>query len=82
MLKENTVFAQRIIDFYAAKGVDCSIVDEHMSLLVTLTLNGVTHEFRYGKRAFAGIRHAREFYMTLEREFCRLRRLGMRAGLN
>ena len=74
MLKENTIFARRIMDFYAEKGVDCSVADEHMSLVVTLSCGGHEHEFRYGKRAFAGIRHAREFYMTLEREFCKLRR--------
>jgi len=73
MLRENTVFAQRIIDFYIEKGVDCSVVDEHLSLLVTLSAEGRTHEFRYGNRAFAGSRHSKKFYLVLEREWSNLK---------
>lgn len=72
MLRENTVFAQRILDFYAVKGVDCSVVDERQTLLITLSAEGRTREFRYGKRAFAGLQHSRKLYATLEREFCNL----------
>ena len=72
MLRENTVFAQKILDFYAMKGVDCSVVDERQTLLVSLATEGRTREFRYGKRAFAGLHHSRKFYATLEREFCNL----------
>lgn len=73
MLRENTVFAQKIIDFYTEKGVDCSVVDEHLSLLVTLSAEGRTHEFRYGNRAFAGNRHVKKFYLVLEREWSNLK---------
>lgn len=73
MLRENTVFAQKIIDFYAEKGVECSVVDEHLSLLVTLSADGRTHEFRYGNRAFAGINHWKKFYQVLEREWSELK---------
>ena len=72
MLRENTVFAQKVIDFYTDKGVECSVVDEHLSLLVTLSADGGTHEFRYGNRAFAGSRHSKKFYMVLEREWSNL----------
>ncbi len=73
MLRENTVFAQKIIDFYTEKGVDCSVVDEHLSLLVTLSADGRTHEFRYGSRAFAGNPHSRKFRLVLERELAELK---------
>lgn len=73
MLRENTVFAQKIIDFYTEKGVECSVVDEHLSLLVTLSLDGKIHEFRYGSRAFAGNHHCKKFYQVLEREWSNLK---------
>lgn len=73
MLRENTVFAQKIIDFYTEKGVDCSVVDEHLSLLVTLAADGRTHEFRYGNRAFGGSRHSKKFYLVLEKEWSNLK---------
>jgi hypothetical protein len=73
MLRENTVFARKIIDFYGDKGVECTVVDEHLSLLVTLSADGRTHEFRYGGRAFGGALHCKKFYMALEREFSALR---------
>lgn len=73
MLREGTVFAQKIIDFYADKGVECSVVDEHLSLLVTLSADGRNHEFRYGRRAFAGAHNWKKFYQTLDRESAKLR---------
>ena len=73
MLRENTVFAQRIIDYYTDKGVECSVVDEHSTLLVTLAADGNTHEFRYGKRAFAGAHNWKKFYLVLEREWSNLK---------
>ncbi len=73
MLREGTVFAQKIIDFYADKGIECSVVDEHLSLLVTLSADGETHEFRYGRRAFAGHNNWKRFYQVLEGEFSRLK---------
>lgn len=73
MLRENTIFAQKILDYYTEKGVDCSIVDEHATLLVTLSAEGRTHEFRYGSRAFAGIHHHRKFCAALEKELSRLK---------
>ena len=73
MLRENTVFAQKIIDFYTDKGVECSIVDEHSTLLVTLSADGGNHEFRYGKRAFAGVHNWKKFYQVLEREWASLK---------
>jgi hypothetical protein len=73
MLRENTAFARRIIDFYADRGVECSVVDEHLSLLVTLSASGGTHEFRYGNRAFAGAVNWKKFYHVLERELSGLK---------
>jgi len=73
MLRENTVFAQKIIDFYTEKGVECSVVDEHLSLLVTLSEEGKSHEFRYGNRAFAGIHNIKKFYLVLEKELAKLK---------
>ena len=73
MLREKTVFAQKIIDYYADKGVECSVVDEHLSLLVTLCADDMTHEFRYGNRAFAGFRRCKKFYTAVERELSKLR---------
>lgn len=73
MLRENTVFAQKIIDFYTEKGVECSVVDEHLSLLVTLSADGRTHEFRYGNRAFAASHHPKKFYQVLDRELSNLK---------
>lgn len=82
MLRENTVFAQKIIDFYAGKGVECYVVDEHLTLLVTLSSDGRSHEFRYGSRAFAGGHNCRKFYATLEREFSKLRAAASPAAVN
>jgi len=72
MLREGTAFAQKIIDFYADKGIACSVVDEHLSLLVTLSSDDRIHEFRYGGRAFAGMRGWKKFYLTLDRESSKL----------
>ncbi len=72
-MRENTVFAQKIIDFYTDKGVECSVVDEHSTLLVTLSADGGSHDFRYGKRAFAGIHNLKKFYLVLEREWEKLK---------
>lgn len=73
MLREGTAFARKIIDFYADRGIECSVVDEHLSLLITLCAAGETHEFRYGNRAFAGATNWKKFYQTLERELSSLR---------
>ncbi|OIO02493.1 MAG: hypothetical protein COX65_06105 [Elusimicrobia bacterium CG_4_10_14_0_2_um_filter_56_8] len=73
MLREKTLFAQKIIDFYTDKGVECSVVDEHLSLLVTLSAEGKTHEFRYGNRAFAKNHCGKKFYMVLEKEWSNLK---------
>ncbi len=73
MLRENTVFAKKIIDFYTEKGVECSVVDEHLSLLVTISGEGRTHDFRYGNRAFGAMHHCRNFYMVLDRELAKLK---------
>lgn len=73
MLRENTVFAQKIIDYYSERGVDCTVVDEHLSLLVTLCAEGENHEFRCGRRAFAGCHPGRKFYRMLESELSALR---------
>ncbi len=80
MLRENTVFAQKIIDFYTEKGVECSVVDEHLSLLVTLSADGRDHEFRYGNRAFGGMHHCRKFYMVLEQEWAKLKAASVEKG--
>jgi len=73
MLREGTVFARKIIEFYADRDIECSVVDEHLSLLVTLSDAGKTHEFRYGNRAFAGATNWRRFYQVLERELSNLK---------
>ncbi|MBI4350593.1 MAG: hypothetical protein HY550_04075 [Elusimicrobia bacterium] len=73
MPREKTAFARKIIDFYAEKGVECSVVDEHLSLLVTLSAEGGTHEFRYGGRAFGADRHTKKFYQVLDKEWSRLK---------
>ncbi len=73
MLRENTVFARKIIDFYTEKDVDCSVVDEHLSLLVTLSLDGKEHEFRYGSRAFGGHHNHKKFCLVLDRELEKLK---------
>ena len=73
MLRENTVFAQKIIDFYTDKGVECSVVDEHLSLMVALSNDGKSHEFRYGNRAFGEVQHCKKFYLVLERELEKLK---------
>lgn len=73
MLREGTVFARKIIDFYADRGIECSVVDEHLSLLVTLSAGGETHEFSYGNRAFAGATNWKKFYQVLERELSNLK---------
>ncbi|MHB0996044.1 MAG: hypothetical protein ACYC2I_06720 [Elusimicrobiales bacterium] len=73
MLREKTMFAHKIIDFYGDRGIECSVVDEHLSLLITLSAAGETHEFRYGNRAFAGATNWKKFYQTLERELSSLR---------
>ncbi|MBU2574166.1 MAG: hypothetical protein KKH28_08840 [Elusimicrobia bacterium] len=73
MPRENAVFARKIIDFYTDRGVECSVVDEQSTLLVTLSADGNAHEFRYGKRAFAGIYHWKKFYLVLEGEWSKLK---------
>lgn len=73
MLREGTVFARKIIDFYADRGIECTVVDEHLSLLVTLSAAGETHEFTYGNRAFAGATNWKKFYQVLERELSNLK---------
>lgn len=73
MLREGTVYARKIIDFYSGKGIECSVVDEHSSLLVTLCADGEMHEFRCGSRAFASGNNWRRIYRDLEREFFVLR---------
>lgn len=74
MLREGTVFANRIIEFYTGKGVECSVVDEHSSLLVMLCSEGVTREFRCGRRVFSGEHNWQKIYRELEREFSILRK--------
>lgn len=73
MLRENTVFAQKIIDYYQQRGIECTVVDEHLSLRIALCGEGETHEFCYGKRAFAGTRLGRKFYRMLESELSKLK---------
>lgn len=73
MLREGTAFAHKIIDFYTDRGIECSVVDEHLSLLVTLSASGETHEFRFGNRAFAGRTNRKRFYQVLERELSNLK---------
>lgn len=72
MLREETVFAMKIIDFYADKGLDCTVVDERSSLLVTLSGRDRTHEFRYGGRAFEGKVRWRKFCSVLESEYSKM----------
>lgn len=73
MLREGTAFARKIIDFYADRGIECWVVDEHLSLLVTLSAAGEIHEFRYGSLAFAGAASWKTFCQVLERELDKLK---------
>lgn len=73
MLRENTVFAKKILQYYGERGLACTVVDEHLSLLVTLCEEGETHEFRCGRRAFGGGQFGRKFYRMLEGELSKLR---------
>lgn len=72
MLREETEFARKIIDFYADKGLDCTVVDERSSLLVTLTGQDRTHAFRCGGRAFTGRISWKKFYAGLEGEYSKM----------
>lgn len=73
MLREKTVFARKILEYYGDRGLACTVVDEHLSLLVTLCGEGETHEFRCGRRAFAGSQFGRKFYRMLEGELSKLK---------
>jgi hypothetical protein len=70
---ENAGCARKIIDYCTDKGVDCSVVDEHLSLLITLSEEGRSHQFRYDKRNFAWVRHCKKFCMALDRELLKLK---------
>lgn len=72
MLREETEFARKIIDFYADRGLDCTVVDERSSLLVTLAGRDRTHKFRCGGRAFAGRISWKKFYAGLESEYSKM----------
>ena len=72
MMREGTEVARTIIDFYSGRGIECSVVDEHSSLLVMLYSDGRTHEFRCGRRIFAG-GGRRKVWRELERESLALR---------
>lgn len=74
MLKDRTAFARRIIEFYAEKGLDCSVVDEHRTLLVTLCSGAGTHEFRCARHDFAAAAQPGRLAPLLERELGRLKR--------
>lgn len=72
MLHEGTDFAHMILDFYSDKGIECSVVDEHTSLLVTLSADGSNREFRCVRRALSSGANLRNFYIMLEREYGQL----------
>ncbi|MDA8132479.1 MAG: hypothetical protein M0011_13330 [Elusimicrobia bacterium] len=78
MLREGTEVARKIIDFYSCRGIECSVVDEHSSLLVMLCSDGRTHEFRCGRRIFSGGGSWRRVWRELERETLALK--GQRKG--
>ncbi len=61
-----------ILDYYSDKGIDCSVVDEHSSLLVRLSADGSGREFRCGRHAFTRGAKLRSFYVMLEREYNQL----------
>jgi len=60
------------MSFYGGKGVDCAVVEEQSCLVVTLCSDCKTHEFRYGRKAFAGAHKAGIFQRVLEREYAEL----------
>ena len=72
MLHDGTSLGHMILDFYSDKGIDCSVVDEHSSLLVRLSADGGRREFRCGRHAFTRGARLRNFYLMLEREYSQL----------
>lgn len=72
MLHEGTVLGRMILDFYSDKGIECSVVDEHSSLLVKLSADGSDREFRCGRHAFTRGARLRNFYLMLEHEYAQL----------
>jgi len=68
MLRQEAAYAREIIDYYNGNGVECWVVDEHSSLLVSLSSGASTHEFRLPEREL--VRHGgkKGFYRTLEKE--------------
>lgn len=79
MLREGAVFAREIIEFFSDRGVECSVVDEHSSLLVLLYGEGGTHEFRCGGRMF-GRGGGKRFYQGMQRELSLLKEAGRRGA--
>lgn len=72
MLHDATVLGRMILDYYSDKGIDCSVVDEHSSLLVRLSADGSDREFRCGRHPFTRGAKLRNFYVMLEREYTQL----------
>lgn len=72
MLHDGTVLGRMILDYYSDKGIECSVVDEHSSLLVRLSADGSDREFRCGTHAFTRGAKLRNFYLMLEREYAQL----------
>ncbi len=72
MLHERNVLGRMILDYYSDKGIECSVVDEHSSLLIRLSADGSDREFRCGRRPFGKGASLRSFYIMLEREYTKL----------
>lgn len=74
MAREGAAVAGRIMGFFGDRGVDCSVVDEHKSLLVTLYADGRCREFRWGLRPPPGGSCWKRLSRLLEWEYNRLKR--------
>lgn len=72
MLKGDYELANKIIVFYGDRGIDCSVVDEHTAMLVTLSADGRSHAFRCGLRSLSKPRGWGRVRRLLEWEISRL----------
>lgn len=72
MPPQKALAAQKIIGFYAEKGIGCTVAAEELSLLVTLSAGGRTHKFRYPVREPSDARHCKALNRALEKELSKL----------
>lgn len=75
MQHNEAVLAQKIIDFYKDKGIDCSVVDERLSFLITLSDGENTHRFRLRNKLFNKVASWKAFYLMLGKEGLKLKEI-------